>query len=251
MKPAFSMVLQTSLDLTRHIHFSHSRTFNHISHINTVSDEHLLIFARYPELGKVKTRLAAGVGPEKALAVYQQLLSHTEAVVAPLAVERTLWLAAAPPAGAAPLWAGTTQRLQPALPDLGQRMEQAFDAAFAVGARRVVIIGTDCPGLSTALLHRAFHALHSTDVVLGPATDGGYYLLGLRRPQPALFQGISWSTATVRRDTLATAQRQGLRVRELPMLGDVDTAEDWQAWQQAQAGASLPGGAESKLLPLG
>lgn len=216
-----------------------------------MSDEHLLIFARYPELGRVKTRLAAGLGAERALTIYRQLLGHTETVVAPLPVERTLWLAASPPVGAAPLWPGTAQRLQPEVPDLGQRMSHAFDAAFAVGARRVVIIGTDCPGLSTALLRAAYHALHTTDVVLGPATDGGYYLLGLRGPQPALFQGISWSTDTVRRDTLATAHRQGLSVRELPTLQDVDTAQDWQAWQAAGADAALPPGAGPKLLPLG
>ena len=216
-----------------------------------MSDEHLLIFARYPELGKVKTRLAAGLGAEKALAVYQQLLRHTGAVVAPLRVERTLWLAAAPPAGAAPLWPGITQRLQPAVADLGQRMEQAFDAAFAVGARRVVIIGTDCPGLSTALLEAAYQALHTADVVLGPAVDGGYYLLGLRRPQSALFQGIRWSTDSVRRETLAIARQQGLRVVELPLLQDVDTEQDWLAWQRAGSGAGLAGGEETKLLPLG
>lgn len=214
-----------------------------------MAQEHLLIFARYPELGRVKTRLAAGLGADKALAVYRQLLDHTAAVVAPLPVQRTLWLAAAPPAGAAPLWPDTPYRLQPLVPDLGQRMAHAFDAAFAVGARRVVIIGTDCPGLSTALLQAAFRALHTADVVLGPATDGGYYLLGLRRPQPALFQGIPWSTDTVRRDTLAAARQQGLRVHELPPLRDVDTEDDWRAWQEAGPDAAPDAG--PKLLPLG
>jgi uncharacterized protein len=193
--------------------------------------EHLLIFARYPELGKVKTRLAAGLGEAAALAAYRQLLAHTAAAVAPLPAVRTLWLAAAPPAEAAPLWPGTAQQVQPVVPDLGQRMAHAFGAAFAAGARRVVIIGTDCPGLSTDILEAAFHQLRTHDVVLGPADDGGYYLLGLQRPQPALFQGLSWSTDSVLRDTLAIAAREALTVARLPTLHDVDTAEDWRRWQ--------------------
>lgn len=198
-----------------------------------MSAEHLLIFARYPELGKVKTRLAADLGPDAALAAYRQLLFHTQAVVQPLPAARTLWLAAEPPPAAPPLWAGTPQRVQPAAADLGQRMAYAFAEAFAEGARRVVVIGSDCPGLSTALLTEAFAQLQHRDVVLGPAHDGGYYLLGLRQPQPALFEGITWSTDAVRRDTLAIAARLGLAVTELPTLRDVDTAEDWHAWQRA------------------
>ncbi|OON70217.1 TIGR04282 family arsenosugar biosynthesis glycosyltransferase [Hymenobacter sp. CRA2] len=193
--------------------------------------EHLLIFARYPELGKVKTRLAAGLGPDAALAAYRQLLFHTQATVMPLPTGRTLWLAATPPLGAAPLWPGVPQRVQPATPDLGQRMEHAFEEAFDAGALRVVIIGTDCPQLSTDLLTEAFQLLHTHDVVLGPAHDGGYYLLGLSQPRAELFSGIKWSTATVLRDTRAIAERAGLSVALLPMLQDVDTAEDWQAWQ--------------------
>ncbi|RAK69739.1 TIGR04282 family arsenosugar biosynthesis glycosyltransferase [Hymenobacter edaphi] len=195
--------------------------------------EHLLIFARYPELGKVKTRLAAGLGDEPALDIYRQLLDLTHAAVAPLPATRTLWLAAAPPPEAAPLWPGTRQQLQPAAADLGQRMAHAFAAAFAEGARRTVVIGTDCPGLRTDLLATAFRHLHSHDVVLGPADDGGYYLLGLCQPQPALFEGIHWSTGSVLRDTLALAARAGLTVALLPTLHDVDTAEDWRRWQAA------------------
>ncbi|GAB3824908.1 TIGR04282 family arsenosugar biosynthesis glycosyltransferase [Hymenobacter jeollabukensis] len=195
--------------------------------------EHLLIFARYPELGKVKTRLAAGLGEEAALDIYRQLLDHTQAAVAPLPIESTLWLAAAPPPGAGPLWPGTRQQLQPAAADLGQRMAHAFAAAFAEGAQRTVVIGTDCPGLSTDILVAAFRQLHGHDVVLGPADDGGYYLLGLRQPQSALFEGIHWSTDSVLRDTLARAAAAGLTVALLPTLHDVDTAEDWRRWQAA------------------
>ncbi|WP_460677580.1 TIGR04282 family arsenosugar biosynthesis glycosyltransferase [Hymenobacter coalescens] len=201
--------------------------------ITPLKPDHLLIFARYPELGRVKTRLAAELGPDAALAAYRQLLYHTQAAVRPLTAGRTLWLAAPPPPAAGPLWPGVPQRVQPAAADLGQRMAHAFEDAFAGGAQRVVIIGTDCPGLSTALLERAFQELHTHDVVLGPAHDGGYYLLGLRAPQPALFAGIAWSTEAVLRDTLAIAARQHLAVAQLPTLRDVDTAADWRAWQQS------------------
>ncbi|UYZ60488.1 TIGR04282 family arsenosugar biosynthesis glycosyltransferase [Hymenobacter latericus] len=194
--------------------------------------DHLLVFARYPELGKVKTRLAAHLGDAAALDAYQQLLSHTRAVAQPLPGSRTLWLAAAPPTGAAPLWPDWPQRVQPPLPDLGQRMEHAFTQAFAAGAGRVVIIGTDCPGLQTRHLQEAFALLHTHEVVLGPAHDGGYYLLGMRQLRPELFGGIRWSTDTVLRDTLQIAHRLRLQVAQLPPLHDVDTAADWHAWQQ-------------------
>ncbi|KUG07544.1 TIGR04282 family arsenosugar biosynthesis glycosyltransferase [Solirubrum puertoriconensis] len=196
--------------------------------------DHLLVFARYPELGKVKTRLAAGLGEPAALAAYEQLLVHTQTAAAPLVCNRTLWLAAAPPTHAAPLWPGWPQRLQPPNPDLGQRMLHAFEQAFAAGAARVVIIGTDCPALSTSHLQQAFTELQTHEVVLGPAHDGGYYLLGMRKLYPELFSGITWSTDTVLRDTLRIAHNGQLQVAQLPTLRDVDTAADWQAWQRAK-----------------
>ncbi|AYA36604.1 glycosyltransferase [Hymenobacter oligotrophus] len=196
------------------------------------SPEHLLVFARYPELGKVKTRLAADLGPAVALDAYHQLLAHTRAVAQALPGARTLWLAAEPPAGAAPLWPEWPQRLQPTAPDLGQRMQHAFAEAFAGGAARVVIIGTDCPGLQTSHLQEAFARLHTHDVVLGPAHDGGYYLLGMRQLHPELFGNIAWSTDAVLGETLCIAHRLHLQVAQLPALPDVDTAADWHAWQR-------------------
>ena len=192
----------------------------------------LLIFARPPELGRVKTRLAAGIGAAAALAVYQELLAITRAAAAGLpTVAKAVWLVeAAAPAAPDDGWQGYPQQVQPA-GDLGQRMQHAFAAAFAAGAGRVVIIGTDCPDLTTELLTGAFAQLAHADVVIGPATDGGYYLLGLRRPQPALFEGKAWSTAAVLPATLADARRLGLTVALLPALRDVDTAADLAAWK--------------------
>ncbi|WP_310393185.1 TIGR04282 family arsenosugar biosynthesis glycosyltransferase [Hymenobacter sp.] len=197
---------------------------------------HLLVFARVPALGRVKSRLAAGIGDAAALAVYNELLGITRAAVEQAGVPATVWLADAPgpaPAAAeAAQWPGMAVRGQPA-GDLGQRMAAAFAAAFAAGAGRVVIIGTDCPGLRAAHLTAAFARLRAHDVVLGPATDGGYYLLGLRQLRPELFEHKAWSTASVLADTLADARRLGCRVALLPELRDVDTAADLAAWRAA------------------
>ena len=195
---------------------------------------HLLVFARVPALGQVKTRLAAGVGAPAALAIYLELLGITRAAIVEAGVPVTVWLAGTagpvPTAAEANDWPGMPARCQPA-GDLGQRMTAAFAAAFAAGATRVAIIGTDCPGLEPAHLTRAFALLDEHEVVLGPATDGGYYLLGLRQPQPELFRHKAWSTASVLADTLADARRLGRRVALLPELHDVDTAADLATWR--------------------
>lgn len=201
------------------------------------SDAHLLVFARVPALGLVKTRLAAGVGAPAALEIYHELLGITRAAIAESGVPATIWLAGT--AGPAPTeqesteWPGLAACCQPA-GDLGARMTAAFDDAFAAGAGRVAIIGTDCPGLRASHLTQALARLETADLVLGPATDGGYYLLGLRQPHPALFQQKAWSTDSVLRDTLADARRLGLRVALLPELRDVDNADDLAVWRAAQ-----------------
>ena len=195
---------------------------------------HLLIFARVPALGRVKSRLAAGVGQPAALAIYHELLAITRTAAEDAEVSTTVWLADTagpePTTAEAREWAKMTTRCQ-ADGDLGERMTAAFAAAFAAGASRVAIIGTDCPGLRADHLTQAFALLAEHDVVLGPATDGGYYLLGLRQPQPELFQNKEWSTATVLSDTVADARRLGRRVALLPELRDVDTAEDLAIWR--------------------
>ena len=196
----------------------------------------LLIFAREPVLGRVKTRLAATIGPEAALAAYRELLALTAAAVAGAGRPTTLWLAEAPAPPAAPgqprpEWPGLPWRVQPPTPDLGERMRHACAEAFAAGATRVVLIGTDCPGLTAELLQRAFAALATYDLAIGPADDGGYYLLGMNALHEALFAGKRWSTPSVLAATLADAARLGLRVAQLPTLPDVDTAADLAAWR--------------------
>lgn len=207
-----------------------------MEHKPLTSPEQLLVFAREPVLGRVKTRLAADIGPAAALAAYRELLALTEAAVAAARMPATVWLAEAPappadPARPRPEWPGRPWRVQPAAGSLGERLAHAFADAFGAGAARVVVIGTDCPGLSAELLREAFDHLTAHDLVVGPAADGGYYLLGLRAPHPALFANKAWSTATVLPDTLADAARLGLRVARLPTLTDVDSARDLAAWR--------------------
>ena len=113
--------------------------------------------------------------------------------------------------------------------DLGRRLYHAFVEAFAAAvAERVVIIGSDCPTVTADDIQSAWAALQANDVVLGPAADGGYWLIGLRNSQPKLFEHMNWSTATVLRETLKRAQELGLRVRLLSERSDIDTEKDWQ-----------------------
>jgi uncharacterized protein len=125
--------------------------------------------------------------------------------------------------------------------DLGARMLGAIAGRFAAGAAKVLVIGTDCPDLDPALLATAFAQLDRADAVLGPAADGGYYLVGMKRPIPELFQGIPWSTPATLSATLARAGAAGVSVALLDERRDIDTAADWRAWRAAQGRPSAPG----------
>jgi uncharacterized protein len=197
--------------------------------IQAVPSEQLIIFVKAPRRGTVKTRLAASIGAAPALAVYRRLvavlreelkrLPNVELRYSPddAASEIAAWLQ--------PDWRSTPQGAG----DLGQRMNAAFAEHFAAGAERVVIVGSDCPDVSAADIRTAWAALRSNDVMLGPATDGGYWLIGLRAPQPELFAHMPWSRSTVLKQTLERARELGLSVGLLRELSDVDTVEDWEA----------------------
>ena len=190
-----------------------------------MSQSLLLIFVKNPELGKVKTRLAATLGDERALHIYRQLLERTRAVTRPLASDKIVYYT--PTVQYDDQWeTAHYQKAQQTDGDLGERMSQAFAAGFAQGYQRICIIGSDCYQLTTAILRQAFEALAAHDMVMGPSTDGGYYLLGMRQPHPELFQNKHWSTASVGKDTIATAEQQHLRWHALPTLTDIDEEAD-------------------------
>jgi rSAM/selenodomain-associated transferase 1 len=196
--------------------------------------EALIIFVRNPELGKVKTRLAATLGQEKALEIYQQLLSHTLAITKNLAAEKYVFYAGA--IAEKDMWkeAGYHQVLQKET-SLGEKMFDAFKTVLRKKHSKVLIVGSDCIELSPSIIQAAFHQLTTKDVVIGPANDGGYYLLGMKQLYKQFFISKEWSSDTVYRATIDNFKELGLSYYELPVLIDIDTKEDWlQAMQKTK-----------------
>jgi rSAM/selenodomain-associated transferase 1 len=193
----------------------------------TMQHPALIIMVKNPVAGKTKTRLAQDVGDRKALQMYAILQRHTRDQA--LRLEGiTCYLHYSDHVDTDDEWPKDRFiKLVQVGPGLGERMATAFDHAFARKHGEVVVIGSDCPGLTTEILQQAFAALATHEVVIGPANDGGYYLLGLRHPQPALLTDMTWSVSTVLRETLARTQVQGLSVKQLAALSDVDHLEDW------------------------
>jgi uncharacterized protein len=192
-------------------------------------DAVVLIFVRAPERGRVKTRLAADIGENAALAVYERLGRKTVDAARALGGAVRVRVCHTPDeagdAVAAWLGGGVEYRGQRD-GDLGARMARAFADAFAEGAERVLIVGSDLPGLTPDLLRDALALLDDHAAVLGPARDGGYYLLGLRQSMPDLFRDVPWSTDRVLEVTLERFAAAGITPAMLPELNDVDTADD-------------------------
>jgi len=193
----------------------------------------LLQFARYPVLGRVKTRLAPALAPEVILELHWRLVAHTNGVLqrSQLA-EVALWYSSEGGVAegdpfVAGLWWASSHRQQGA--DLGERMHNAFAATLGPqgGCEFAVLVGSDCPFLHRDILHQALAALaDGVDAVIGPAADGGYYLIGLRRPREALFTDIPWGGGDVCAITLARLSRLGLSCSLLETLADVDVPAD-------------------------
>lgn len=201
--------------------------------VNGSLKNNLLIFVRNPELGKVKTRLAATAGDVEALRIYHILLAKTRAAALGVATKRTVCYSDT--IEEQDIWNPLyfEKKTQHGL-DLGERMRHAFETAFAEGAKKAVIIGSDCPDLNGPLLFDAFEALDRSDFVLGPVHDGGYYLLGMKKLEPSLFEGIPWSTNVVLSETLERIQHLGYARTLLPELSDVDTEADWRDYLKRQ-----------------
>jgi len=185
----------------------------------------LLIFTKNLIYGKVKTRLAATVGSDKALSVYQQLIQHTVAITHYLPVEKFVFYSdymEEQDVWNAEVYKKQLQRGS----DLGERMCLAFAHAFNAGNERAVIIGTDCMEISSAIIMNAFVYLNQYDIAIGPAKDGGYYLLAMKQLHYQLFKSIGWSTDEVLAQTLAICERLNLSVFLLPELSDIDDEKD-------------------------
>ncbi|AUC20861.1 glycosyltransferase [Polaribacter sejongensis] len=183
----------------------------------------LLIFTRNPELGKAKTRLAKTVGDEKALEIYKFLLEKTRNISSEVTSDKAVYYSVK--IREKDIWeANSYQKHQQVGEDLGIRMLNAFKNSFDAGYKKVMIIGSDLYDLTSENIENAFQQLDSNDVVLGPAEDGGYYLLGMNALQENIFKNKDWGTASVRKDTLADLQDKAVFLLE--ELNDVDVFED-------------------------
>ena len=188
----------------------------------------VIIFIKNPALGKVKTRLAATIGDEAALAVYHKLSQRAREVALALDVPRHLFYSDFIDDNDA--WDNALFiKKQQAGQDLGERMHLAFVDTLQT-SNKAVIIGSDCPLLTPEIVQLALDQLEHYPFVLGPALDGGYYLLGMRKPTPALFANMEWSMENVAKITLERMAESGASCYLLPALPDIDVEEDWQKY---------------------
>jgi len=189
------------------------------------ANDSLIIFVKNPEKGKVKTRLAKDIGDDQALHVYHRLLQYTKSISKPLNSEKLVYYSDFIDNN--DLWDNMTfeKHLQNGA-DLGERMQNAFAEAFARGQQRVLIIGSDCVELETYMIKEAFAVLENNDVVIGPAKDGGYYLLGMRKFYPTLFENKPWSSEDLLMDTIIDLKKLNAPYYLLKTLSDIDHVED-------------------------
>ena len=192
-----------------------------------MATHHLIIFVKNPIPGTVKTRIARTVGNEKAVEVYRHLVQYTQQVTRYGPWEKTVYYADFVNQNDG--WSGYGKAIQ-AGRDLGERMANAFQERFAAGAEKVIIIGSDCLTITEDHLFAAFRALDEADVVIGPATDGGYYLLGMRKLHRSLFESMPWSQPELRLLTEQAILEQGLIFNRLEELTDID---EWSDYEQA------------------
>lgn len=189
-------------------------------------DKALIIFGKTPEPGKVKTRLAVDLGEKEACDVYRKLLFYTFDV----AEKCNVYVVASFPE--------KNEQLLEAIPyshfhqqaegDLGEKLKEASHSIFTKGFEKVICIGSDCADLTSEIIKEAFSKLNTKDIVLGPAKDGGYYLIGMKKPSKYLFDGKTWSSSILLEETLKSIEENKNSVSLLPELSDIDTIEDLQ-----------------------
>ena len=192
----------------------------------------LIVFVKNPELGKVKTRLAATIGQQQALEIYRMLLQKTKESIENLPFVKVIYYSGY--VDESDLW--DNRLFSKALQcggDLGEKMFDAFKSGFKAGYKSVGIIGSDCPDVSKELLLNAFLKLKTNDLVIGPAKDGGYYFLGMNRLYKPLFFNKSWSTDRLLQETLQEARVLNLTTHILKTLSDIDEEKDLSHLKEA------------------
>jgi uncharacterized protein len=212
-------------------------TFNRVA--NTSRLENLLVlFTRHPQPGKTKTRLIRTLGENGAADLQRRMTRHALRCATELQGEARVevWFEGGDQDQMRATFGGAFEYREQPSGDLGQRLHEAFAASLQGTITRAVILGTDCPAITADILRRAFAGLEHSDVVLGPATDGGYYLIGLRRPVRPLFEKIAWGTSKVRQETMQIAHELGLTVQLLDELPDVDRSADVEGAEAYLAG---------------
>jgi len=189
----------------------------------------LIIFTRNPELGKCKTRLAKTIGDKAALEVYKYLLQHTADVAKKIDADRYVFYSEN--IIEHDIWdtAYFRKKLQRGS-DLGERMHHAFEELFSLGYQSVCIVGSDLLDLNSELIENAYQQLENNEVVIGPAKDGGYYLLAMKQLNSKIFRKKDWGTETVRESTIADLQNHSIFL--LKELNDIDTFEDMKDYEE-------------------
>mgnify|MGYP001603082538 FL=1 len=183
----------------------------------------LIIFTRNPVLGKVKTRLAKTVGDKTALDIYHFLLQKTKEVTKKISCDKKVYYSEKIIKD--DLWDQSIyQKREQYGNDLGEKMKNAFNDGFKNNYEKIIVIGSDLFDLEPSHINEAFKKLNHNNVVIGPALDGGYYLIGLKKLHPKIFQNKNWGTSSVRKETLKNLEK--VDVHLLPMLNDVDVIED-------------------------
>lgn len=191
----------------------------------------LTIFVKNLIDGQVKTRLAATLGNDVAMEIYQQLLKNLKNNIQSFEVEKVIFYSDF--IEEEDIWDSAIfkKEIQQGN-DLGIRMKNAFDVSLAAGYEKTIIIGSDCPGIDKRILNTAFEKLSGFDIVIGPARDGGYYLLGMKKMYSFLFHDMEWSTDKVLQQTLFVCNRNHLTYFILPELSDVDEEKDLRYFEE-------------------
>ncbi len=190
-----------------------------------MGEKQLLLFVKNTELGKVKTRLAKTIGAEKALYIYKALLHHTSTISAKVSALRKVYYTNFIASNDEFESSKFEKRLQ-ASGDLGDKMYAGIKESFGERAEKVVVIGSDCYEINESIIEKAFESLSNFDYVLGPAKDGGYYLIGMKERNKAVFENMVWSTENVLLDTILCIKEQNKTYFLLPTLTDVDEEKD-------------------------